>query len=298
LNPPIALNSLGFNKKFLRVSASLAGCFILAGCQSGILHPEGPVGVREAALLLETFGIMMIVVLPVIFMTVFFAWRYRAGNERAVYAPDWSRSPKLEILIWSVPFVIVVFLGAVCWRSTHALDPYRPLQAPGKSLTIEVVALDWKWLFIYPDAHIAVISQLEIPVNTQIEFRITSATVMNVFFIPQLGTQIYAMPGMQTELHLLAKNPGIYAGISANFSGDGFGGMHFSAVAVNAASFRTWVKRSQAAPATLNGNAYQRLAAPSENNKVQVFGTVDPALFGDILAARSDLAKRAPGAKT
>lgn len=262
------------------------------------MHPEGPVGVREAELLVETFGIMMIVVLPVIFMTVFFAWRYRAGNEYAIYAPAWSRSPKLEILIWSVPFVIVVFLGALCWRSTHALDPYRPLRAPGKSLTIDVVALDWKWLFIYPDAHIAVINQVEIPVNTQIEFRITSATVMNVFFIPQLGSQIYAMTGMQTELHLLAKNPGTYRGISANFSGDGFEGMHFSTVAVDPVSFGNWVKRSQAAPAMLNGNAYQHLAAPSENNPVQVFGRVDPALFDDILAAHSGLEKSAPGAKS
>jgi len=290
------------NPKTLSAGAALAGCFSLSACQSGVLHPEGPVGVREAALLAETFGIMLIVVLPAIFMTVFFAWRYRAGNESAVYAPDWSYSPRLEMLIWAVPFVIVVFLGAVCWRSTHALDPYRPLQVKGKRLTIDVVALDWKWLFIYPDAHIAVVNQLEIPVNTQIEFKITSATVMNVFFIPQLGSQIYAMAGMQTELHLLAKNPGTYRGISANFSGDGFADMRFSAVAVDDGAFKNWVKRSQAAPAMLDANAYQRLAAPSKHNQVEVFSTVDPALFGNILAAHTGLtapmAMPAPGPKT
>jgi cytochrome o ubiquinol oxidase subunit 2 len=278
------------NGKIFRSSVAFAGCFSLSACQSGILHPEGPVGVRETRLLAETFGIMLIVVLPVIFMTAFFAWRYRAGNEQAVYAPDWSYSPKFEMVIWAVPVVIIVFLGAVCWRSTHALDPYRPLQVTGKVLTIEVVALDWKWLFIYPDQQIAVINQLEIPLNTQVEFKITSATVMNVFFIPQLGSQIYAMAGMQTELHLLAKNPGIYGGISANFSGEGFADMQFPAIAVDADTFQNWVKRGQASPSILDASEYQRLAVPSQHNPVQVFGTVDPALFGNILAAHRGLA--------
>jgi cytochrome o ubiquinol oxidase subunit II len=258
----------------------------LCGCQLDVLHPDGPVGNREDSLIAITFAAMLIVVLPVIFMTLFFAWRYRAGGN-ANYRPKWARSWTIEASVWGVPFVIVLFLSILNWRSTHLLDPYQALKSPGKSINIQVVALDWKWLFIYPDLHIASVNELEIPVKTQVNFLITSNGVMNVFFIPRLGTQIYAMAGMQTHLHLLAKNPGNFRGLSANFSGPGFSDMQFSTNAVDADHFDSWVKRVRSSPARLDEAGYAALAKPSLDNKVVHYGDVSPNLFNTIITAHS-----------
>jgi cytochrome o ubiquinol oxidase subunit 2 len=199
----------------------------------------------------------------------------------------------VEITVWGIPLAIILFLGVVSWRSTHLLDPYRPLAGTGDTLNVQVVALDWKWLFIYPDQHIATVNELEIPTGRQVNFLITSDSVMNVFFIPQLGTQIYAMEGMQTQLHLLAKNPGIYRGISANFSGDGFADMRFSTIAVDPARFSAWVTQVQGAPGALNATSYAALARPSSANPVAQYGKVEPNLFGQIVMAHAGTTRMA-----
>jgi cytochrome o ubiquinol oxidase subunit 2 len=252
--------------------------------------------VREASLIAITFAIMMVVVVPVIFLTLFFAWRYRAGAG-ATYEPKWARSWAVEISVWSVPFAIVLFLSILNWRSTHLLDPYRPLASSGNSIKVQVVALDWKWLFIYPDLHIASVNALEMPVKTQVNFLITSNGVMNVFFIPRLGTQIYAMAGMQTQLHLFAKNPGDFRGISANFSGAGFADMRFLANAVSPDQFAAWVRNAKASPGKLDVATYAALAKPSSHNPVVYYGEVAPGLFEDIVNAHTGMMRTANGVK-
>ena len=280
-------------KRYQRLLRALP-VLLLTSCQADVLNPQGPVGVREASLIAITFIAMLIVVIPVIFMTLYFAWRYRA-NGGAAYDPKWARSVPVEITVWGVPLAIIVFLGVLDWRSTHLLDPYRPLGSPGKSLNVQVVAMDWKWLFIYPDQHIATVNTLEIPTGTQVNFYITSDTVMNVFFIPQLGTQIYAMSGMQTQVHLLAKNPGTYRGISANFSGEGFADMRFLTHAVSTQAFDTWVKKSQTAPAALDDAAFKALQKPSSHNAVAIYGSVNPDLFSNIIMEHAGQMRIASG---
>jgi cytochrome o ubiquinol oxidase subunit II len=291
---PISQRARGWRLRALSWLILATGLIVLSGCQLDVLHPQGPVGARETYLLAETSLAMLVVVLPVIFMTFFFAWRYRADATRSVYAPGWSYSGKLEFFIWSIPLAIIAFLGVIVWRSTHELDPFRPLPGNAPVLNVEVVALDWKWLFIYPDQQIATVNQLVIPTGTQIAFKITSASVMNVFFIPQLGTQIYAMAGMQTQLHLLAKNPGTFRGLSANFSGPGFSGMHFATIALSGPAFETWVKKTQAMPGDLTARSYEALAAQSTNNPVAIYGKADANLFGNILASYHGTPKLPP----
>jgi cytochrome o ubiquinol oxidase subunit II len=190
-----------------------------------VLDPQGPIASAERLILLNATAIMLVVVLPVIVLTLAFAWRYRASNRRAAYRPDWSYSGYIELVTWSIPTMVVLLLAAVAWIGSHQLDPALSLQSGVKPIRIEVVSLDWKWLFIYPDQQVAAVNQLEIPTGVPVEFVLTSATVMNSFFVPQLGSQIYTMPGMTTRLNLLAERAGDYPGLSANFSGDGFSDM-------------------------------------------------------------------------
>ncbi len=260
---------------------------MLAGCQMDVLSPAGPVGNREVSLIVISSLVMLIVVLPAIFLTFFFAWRYRASNLKANYDPKFSYSRTIDLTVWLVPLAIVCFLIVLDWRSTRALDPYKPLPGASPILHVDVVALDWKWLFIYPDQHIASVNLLEIPAGTQVEFKITSDSVMNAFFIPQLGTQIYAMSGMVTQLHLLAKNKGTYRGLSANFSGAGFADMKFEAVAVNQNDFAAWVTRAQRAQLGLNANSFESLARTSTDNPVAYFKGVDPDLFDKIVMSHA-----------
>jgi cytochrome o ubiquinol oxidase subunit 2 len=252
-----------------------------------VLHPEGPVGNREVSLIVISTLVMLIVVLPAIFLTFFFAWRYRSTNSKSTYDPTFNYSRSIDLTVWLVPFAIVCFLIVLDWRSTTALNPYKTLPGPEPTLRVEVIALDWKWLFIYPDEQIASVNQLVIPVGTQVDFDITSDTVMNAFFIPQLGTQIYAMSGMVTQLHLIAKNPGTYRGLSANFSGAGFADMRFKTNAVSPTAFTAWSNRAKGAASSLNMNSFQALAKPSTNNPVMYFKDATPGLFDNIVMAHS-----------
>ncbi len=250
-----------------------------------LLNPKGSIGEQEKDLILIASGLMLLVVIPVMVLTLVFAWRYRAGNTKATYSPTWAHSTKIEVVVWSIPCVIVAILAVLIWRTTHALDPYRPLESQVKPVNVEVVALDWKWLFIYPDYGIATVNQLTVPVGAPINFRLTSASMMNSFFIPQLGSQIYAMAGMQTKLHLIADEPGTYAGRSAAFSGPGFSDMQFNAVAVPHDEFDAWVKRARSAPAplVLDEAAYRDLEQPSFDTPSAVYARVSPGLFDSIV---------------
>src|ERR1700688_1134475 len=258
---------------------------LLSGCgQMDLLDPKGSIGLAEKNLILTSTYAMLIVVVPVIFLTLLFAWKYRQSNTSAEYLPKWAHSTKIEVVIWLVPSLIILYLSILTYKSTHALDPYKPLVSEVKPINVEVVALDWKWLFIYPDLGIASVNRIEFPVGTPVNFRITSDSVMNSFFIPQLGGQIYAMAGMQTQLHLMANEAGNYAGESANFSGDGFSDMKFRAIAASGADFDTWVKQVRASSKDLDADVYHGVAAPSEKVPVQFFSHVDPALFNNIIA--------------
>ena len=208
---------------------------------TGVLDPQGPIGAAERTILLNATAIMLAVIVPVIVLTLVFAWWFRSGNRRARYLPDWSYSGRIELVTWSIPALIIMFLGGIAWISTHDLDPPVPLRSAVAPIDVEVVSLDWKWLFIYPDQAVASINRLVVPAATPIRFRLTSATVMNSFFVPQLGSQIYTMPRMTTRLNLQADRPGVYRGLSAQFSGDGFSDMRFDVVAVSPDGFARWL---------------------------------------------------------
>ena len=270
----------------------LGSCLLLSGCQLGILDPAGSIGAAEKNLIIVSTLIMLVVVVPVIVLTLLFAWRYRASNTNATYAPNWSHSNRLEVVIWGVPCMIILFLGILTWTTTHALDPYKPLASKTKPVVIQVVALDWKWLFIYPDLGIATVNQIHFPTDTPIDFRITSDTVMNSFFIPRLGSQIFAMAGMRTQVHLIADHPGTFEGLSANFSGRGFSDMRFDAIATSEAKFQDWVREVRHANAPLTDAGYAKLEQPSEKNSVQLFSRVKPGLFNDIIAKYMGKAKQ------
>ena len=248
-----------------------------------LLDPVGQIGVDEKNLIITATLLMLLVVVPVILMTLVFAWKYRASNKNATYAPKWSHSTKIEVVIWTVPILIIIALGVITYKSTHALDPYRPIESDVKPVTIEVVAMDWKWLFIYPEQGIATVNKIVFPANTPVNFRITSDTVMNSFFIPGLGGQIYAMAGMQTKLHLIANKNAELDGISANYSGAGFTGMKFKAIATSQAEFDAWVSEVKASPKQLDTAEYAALTKPSQNNPVELYSSVKPNLFQTII---------------
>ncbi|MDF7660533.1 cytochrome o ubiquinol oxidase subunit II [Erwiniaceae bacterium L1_54_6] len=271
--------------KSLGILSLIAGAVLLSGCDSALLNPKGQIALEQRSLILTAFGLMLIVVIPAVFMAVFFAWKYRATNTNAKYSPNWSHSNKVEAVVWTIPILIILFLGVLTWKSTHALEPSKPLASDVKPVEIDVVALDWKWLFIYPEQGIATVNQIAFPANTPVSFKITSNSVMNSFFIPTLGSQIYAMAGMQTKLHLIANEPGIFDGISANFSGRGFSGMKFKAIATkDDAEFQQWVAKVKAAPDTLTTmDDFEKLAAPSENHPVEYFSTANPELFKQVI---------------
>ncbi|GAB0113868.1 ubiquinol oxidase subunit II [Acidisoma sp. C75] len=280
-------------KDFLRRGArfkplALMPLLLLSGCHWALMDPQGPVGQEEKKIILYTLiGLVVFVVGPVILATLAFAWHFRAGNTKAKYRPDFHHSTIIEIFSWGGPCFIILVLGIVTWVTTHQLDPYKPLptEANAKPLDIDVIALDWKWLFVYPEQHIAAVNEMAMPVGTPVNFHITSATVMNAFFIPQLGTQIYAMGGMQTAVHLMADHPGIYRGLSANFSGDGFSGMTFQAHAVDQAGFAAWVQKVRQSAQVLDKTTYAELSKPSEYVKPSYYGTVQGDIFADQIRA-------------
>lgn len=262
----------------------VGAALLLASCEpAGILDPQGPVASAQRLLLINSTAIMLVVVVPVILATLAFAWWYRASNSRAVHSPDLVYEGRIEFVIWSIPALIVALLGGVIWIGSHQLDPKAPIAADVEPLRVEVVALDWKWLFIYPEQGVAAVNQLVIPAGTPVTFRLTSATVMNSFFVPQLGSQIYTMGGMTTHLHLLADKPGDYPGFSANFSGDGFPEMRFTARAVPASDFDAWVAHARDTGSPLNAAGYAELAKPSKSVPVTLYRWVTPNLFERII---------------
>jgi len=275
--------------KQARSSTRLAGVLtfamaaLLSGCKASLLEPAGRIAADEKSLIITATLLMLIVVIPVIVMTLYFAWHYRASNTAATYTPNWSYSHRIEAVVWAVPVAIILVLGVLTWKTTHELDPYKPLESSVKPITIDVVALDWKWLFIYPDQHIASVNEIHFPVGTPVNFRITSDTVMNVFFIPQLGSQIYAMAGMQTKVHLIAERPGVFDGLSTNFSGAGFPDMTFTATAGSQADFDAWVAKVKASGNRLGLDNYGELAKPSSKDPVKYFANVEPVLFTAVL---------------
>jgi cytochrome o ubiquinol oxidase subunit 2 len=251
--------------------------------QSGVLDPQGPIAAAERLILLNATTIMLAVVVPVILLTLGVAWWFRAGNVRADYRPDWAYSGPVELVVWSVPALVVLFLGGIAWIGSHDLDPPRPITSQVKPIEIEVVSLDWKWLFIYPQAGVASVNRLVVPAGTPISLRITSASVMNSFFVPQLGSQIYAMAGMTTRLNLQADGPGTYPGLSAQFSGDGFSDMRFDVVAVPQGQFAEWLTTAHAAKDKLDVVSFARLAKPGISPIPVTFASVPPQFFDTIV---------------
>lgn len=276
----------------LRALLPLGALSFLGGCNLVVLDPAGDVARQQGNLVLASTGLMLLIILPVMALTLLFAWRYRAANRDATYEPDWDHSTQLELVIWAAPLLIIICLGALTWVGTHLLDPYRPLSrtAPGKPvaaaarpLDVEVVALDWKWLFIYPEQGIATVNELAAPMNRPVHFRISASSVMNSFYIPALAGQIYAMPGMQTRLHAVFNRPGTFDGFSANYSGAGFSQMRFKAKSLSDAEFARWVSEARSAGGTLDRRAYLALERPSERVPVRRFAAVENGLFDAVV---------------
>jgi cytochrome o ubiquinol oxidase subunit 2 len=267
-----------------RWAAAVAVAFLAAGCDRAVvLNPKGPIADAERGLLIDAFSVMLIVIVPVIVMAFLFAWRYRASNRGARYEPTWSYSAKIDAFVWLVPALIVIAVGILVWRSTHKLDPYREIASDAPPLDIQVVAQDWKWLFIYPEQGIAVVNQMAIPSGRPISLRITSDTVMNSFYVPALAGQIYAMAGMQTRLQMLANAPGRFVGRNTQYSGGGFSDQFFEVLATSPADFDAWVAKARQAPAKLDAATYAKLAEKSRLVPIAYYSAIEPRLFDSII---------------
>ncbi len=274
-------------------AAPLALLPLLGACNMVVLDPAGDVAKQQGDLVLISTLLMLVIIIPVMALTLLFAWRYRENNKDATYSPDWDHSTQLELVIWAAPLLIIICLGALTWVGTHLLDPYRSLArtAPGqpvspqneKPLEVQVVALDWKWLFIYPEQGIATVNEFAAPVDRPVRFRISGSSVMNSFYIPALAGQIYAMPGMETKLHGVFNKTGDYLGFSANYSGAGFTHMRFKARALNAADFAAWIGQAKAAGGALDAKTYLALEKPSEKEPVRRYASVEPQLFDRVV---------------
>jgi cytochrome o ubiquinol oxidase subunit 2 len=260
-----------------------------------VFNPKGQVAIDERNLIILATGLMLLVVVPVIVMMFVFAYRYRATNKTARYSPRWASSHKIEAVVWGVPFLIIVILGWVTWHSTHALDPYRPIESDTPPINVQVVATDWKWLFIYPDLGIATVNELSLPVHTPVSFTVTSDAAMTSFFIPALGGQIYAMAGMQTKLHLIANETGQFRGIAANYNGPGFSDMHFSTLSMTPADFEAWVAKVKNASRPLDLGSYAELAKPTVAHKITYYSSVEERLFLNIVDKYEGMNKRNGG---
>jgi cytochrome o ubiquinol oxidase subunit 2 len=256
---------------------------LTSGCAHGILDPRGPVGESERQILYDATALMLMVVVPVILGILSIAWWFRSTNPHARRKLQWDYSGRIEFVTWSIPALLVLFLGGIAWISSHDLDPPKPLAAAAAPVEIQVISLDWKWLFIYPKERVAAVNQVVIPVNVPLRFKLSSASVMNSFFIPQLGSQIYTMAGMTTELNLLASEPGTYNGISAQFSGDGFSDMHFEVLAVSKEEYQRWLAASREAATPLDMAHYRALSRPSIAEATRVYGDVAADLFESVV---------------
>ncbi|MEH2473394.1 cytochrome o ubiquinol oxidase subunit 2 [Nitrobacteraceae bacterium AZCC 2161] len=255
----------------------------LGGCSEGVLDPKGPIAVAERLILFNSLGIMLAIVIPTILATLAVAFWFRASNWRACYQPDFSYSGRLELLVWSIPSMTVLLVGGVAWVGAHDLDPRKSIDSSVTPVTVQVVSLDWKWLFIYPEQRIASVNKLVIPVGTPIKFELTSSSVMNSFFVPQLGSQIYTMSGMVTRLHLQADHIGTYPGLSAMFSGDGFSDMRFTVDAVSDNRFTQWVRETHDTGPSLDAQSYADLVKPSKAIAPYTYRSVAADLFNGIV---------------
>jgi cytochrome o ubiquinol oxidase subunit 2 len=273
----------------LTLATGLSGCSKLV-----VLNPAGDVAAQQGNLVVVATVLMLLIIVPVIGVTLLFAWRYRQGSPQAEtnYAPDWHHSTKLELVIWAAPLMIVIALGAITWISTHKLDPYRPLDrisagkalpADVKPLVVEVVSLDWKWLFVMPELGIATVNELAAPVDRPIHFKLTSSTTMNAFYVPDLAGMIYTMPGMQTELNAVINRPGVYGGMSSHYSGSGFSGMTFRFHGLSEQDFAQWVAKAKTDGPALNRASYLALALASERHPVERFSSVEEGLFDRVV---------------
>ena len=251
-----------------------------------ILDPQGPVAAADKAILIDSIAIMLAIVVPTIVAIFAVAFWFRQSNPRARYLPDFAHSGRIELVVWSIPALTVILLGGVAWIGSHQLDPAAPVAGTGSPVRIQVVSLDWKWLFIYPDQRIATVNSLTVPVGAPLQFELTSGRVMNVFFVPQLGSMIYTMNGMVTHLNLRADQEGNYQGLSAHFSGDGFPGMMFDVHVVSPLDFPTWVESTAKSGTALNADSYKQLAQQSIETGRPTYRLPDPRLFDDIATQR------------
>ncbi len=261
-----------------------AAAFFVHGSHVAVLQPKGIIASKERVLMITAVALGMLVIVPVFALTFFIVWRYREGNTNATYSPEVDHNIILETIWWVVPCIIIGVLSVITWRSSQELDPFKPLSAATKPVTIQVVALPWKWLFIYPEQQIATLNYIQFPSGTPINFEITADAPMNSLWIPQLGGQIYAMSGMSTELHLMADSPGEFQGSSANLSGRGFAGMHFVARSSSQADFTQWVQQIKQSRSKLSRDTYDQLAKPSENNQPTGYSLVDSDLYDTVIA--------------
>jgi cytochrome o ubiquinol oxidase subunit 2 len=276
----------------IRATVLASALMLLGGCDAVVLHPAGDVAVQQRDLLVASTLLMLLIIVPVMALTVIVAWRYRESNTEATYLPDWDHSTGLELVIWSAPLLIIICLGAITWLGSHTLDPYRPLarldrgrvvDAKAQPLEVDVVAMDWKWLFFYPQYGVATVNQLALPIDRPVAFRITATSIMNSFYIPALAGQIYAMPGMETQLHAVLNKTGEYEGFSANYSGAGFAGMHFKTYGLDGAGFDAWIAKVRGSRVALTNANYLKLEQPSENVAPMAFSGYAPGLFDRVL---------------
>jgi cytochrome o ubiquinol oxidase subunit II len=294
---PAMVVKQGARARTLVAGIAIGLALLTSGCgltEAPILNPKGPIALAERDILFRALAIMMIVVIPVFVMTFWFAWRYRASNKTSRYESDWM-SAKVDAVIWIVPALIVITLGVHVWLYTHKLDPYKPLQSSVTPLDVQVVAQDWKWLFIYPAQGLATVNELAFPSEVPVRLKITSDTVMNSFFIPALGGQIYAMAGMQTQLNVRANEPGRFVGRNTQYNGRGFADQHFAVVAMTSADFDAWVKRVGQSPEKLDAATYAELAKPSAAHPVIHYSAVESGLFDGIIR-KYDKSVKNPGA--
>jgi cytochrome o ubiquinol oxidase subunit 2 len=263
---------------------------LTAACAPAVLDPAGPISDAEKTILIDSMTIMLAIVVPTIVATFAVAWWFRASNTRAKYLPEFEYSGQMEIVLWFIPLLTITLLGGVAWVGSHDLDPAVPLESDKPALNVQVVSMDWKWLFIYPQQRIATVNQLVIPAGVPVHFALTSSSVMNAFFIPQLGSMIYTMNGMTTQLNLQADAPGTFLGESSHYSGDGFSDMHFPVRAVPEDQFAAWVADTRKSGPTLDTTGYQELSGQSRSMPAFTYRAADPGLFSQIVTQ-----KLAPG---
>jgi len=269
-----------------RIIAGAALSLLTSACNRGVFDPIGPVASQEKQILINSTAIMLAIIIPTMIATVGVAFWFRRGNKKAEYRPDWEYSGAIEMVVWAIPALTIMLLGGIAWIGSHDLEPSKPLPSKTAPLKVDVVSLDWKWLFIYPDQGVATVNQLVVPAGTPVTFRLTSATVWNSFFVPQMGSMIYTMPRMTTRLNLQADRPGVYEGLSSHFSGDGFPGMQFQVQALPPDQFATWAQGAHASALKLDGAGYAELSKPSSYVKPITYGAVAPDLFDAIVANR------------